>query len=122
MRRPAGARGEPRTPDGAGRAELRAGVRRPRGMRVGHGIDLIQASAGTGKTTTLGVLASAYRDAGYQVLGATPTARAARELEAVGVRSQTIAALALRLARDEPLAPDGRLVIVADENAMAGTT
>src|SRR3712207_8344619 len=30
----------------------------------GHGIDLIEAKAGTGKTTTLAVIADAYRDAG----------------------------------------------------------
>jgi hypothetical protein len=87
----------------------------------GHGIDLIQASAGTGKTTTLGVLAAAYRSAAYHVLGVTPTARAARELEAVGVPSVTIDALAARIDRREPLAPPGPLLLIADENAMAGS-
>ena len=67
------------------------------------------------------MLAAAYRGAGYQVIGATPTARAARELERVGVPSVTIDALAARIDRGEPLAPPGRLLVIADENAMAGS-
>jgi len=35
----------------------------------GHGVDVIEALAGTGKTHTAGVLADLYRKAGYEVLG-----------------------------------------------------
>jgi ABC-type molybdate transport system ATPase subunit len=46
----------------------------------GHGVEAVYALAGTGKTTMLASLAGCYRDAGYQVIGTAPTARAAREL------------------------------------------
>lgn len=44
----------------------------------GHGLDAVSALAGTGKTTTITALARAYESAGWRVIGATPTARAAR--------------------------------------------
>ena len=86
----------------------------------GHGIENLEALAGTGKTTVCGVLASAYTAGGYHVIGATPTARAARELAAVGVEADTIDAILTRLRNRPTLAPR-RLVILADENGMAGT-
>jgi superfamily I DNA/RNA helicase len=46
----------------------------------GHGIDTVQALAGTGKTTMIGAPAACYRQAGWRVIGAAPTERAAREL------------------------------------------
>jgi hypothetical protein len=86
----------------------------------GHGIENLEALAGTGKTTVCGVLASAYTAGGYHVIGATPTARAARELAAVGVEADTIDAILTRL-RNRPAPAQRRLVILADENGMAGT-
>jgi hypothetical protein len=46
----------------------------------GHGVQVIEALAGTGKAYTAGVLAYVYRRAGYEVLGVAPTGRAVREL------------------------------------------
>jgi ATP-dependent exoDNAse (exonuclease V) alpha subunit len=84
----------------------------------GNGVDMIQALAGTGKTTMMRTLADAYRRAGYDVFGTAPTARAARELRDVaGVPASTMHALARQL--------DGRLractVLLLDEAGMAGT-
>jgi hypothetical protein len=46
----------------------------------GHGVSVVQALAGTGKTYTAGVLRQVYEGAGYTVLGVAPTGRAVREL------------------------------------------
>ena len=80
----------------------------------------LEALAGTGKTTVCGVLAAAYEAGGYRVIGATPTARAARELADAGVQADTIDAILTRL-RNQPTRAPRRLVILADENGMAGT-
>ena len=64
----------------------------------GHGVSVIQALAGTGKTYTAGVLRQVYESAGYTVLGVAPTGRAARELtEEAGIPSRTLDRLLLDL-------------------------
>jgi conjugative relaxase-like TrwC/TraI family protein len=86
----------------------------------GHGVDIVTALAGTGKTTTVGALAAAYREAGWRVIGAAPTARAARQLrERGGIGADTIHALLGTLRRDGGL--DARSVLVLDEAGMAPT-
>ena len=50
----------------------------------GHGVETVEALAGTGKTFTAGLLAQAYAAGGYRVLGAAPTGRAVRELTRAG--------------------------------------
>jgi conjugative relaxase-like TrwC/TraI family protein len=52
----------------------------------GHGVSVIEALAGTGKTYTAGVLREVYEAAGTQVVGVAPTGRAARELTVTHVR------------------------------------
>ena len=85
----------------------------------GHAIENIEALAGAGKTTTAGVIASAYRAAGYHVIGATPTARAARELDQAGIPATTISRI---LANPDEHIPVGRPVVaIIDEAGMAGT-
>jgi hypothetical protein len=90
----------------------------------GRPVDLLDAAAGTGKTTTLGVLAEVYRGEGYEVVGLAPSARAARELSQAGVASRTIDSHLLKLQHEdrsvhaEQASP--RLVIV-DEAGMIGT-
>ncbi len=86
----------------------------------GHAIENLEARAGSGKTTVCGVIANAYRACGYHVIGATPTARAARELTDAGVPATTIDAILTRQ-RATPTPAPRRLVILADENGMAGT-
>src|SRR6185312_4251693 len=57
----------------------------------GHGVDVVEALAGTGKTYTAGVLRAVYEAAGYRVLGLAPTGRAARELtDEAGIVACTI--------------------------------
>jgi hypothetical protein len=86
----------------------------------GHGFDVVTALAGTGKTTMLGALAVAYRRAGWRVVGATPTARAARQLrEVAGIDADTIHSQLGRLARTGGL--DANTILIIDEAGMAPT-
>ena len=68
----------------------------------GSRVDTIEALAGTGKTTCAGALREVYEQAGYRVLGAAPTARAARELKerADIAESRTLDGWAVKLAAD----------------------
>jgi conjugative relaxase-like TrwC/TraI family protein len=86
----------------------------------GHGVQVIEALAGTGKTYTAGVLRHVYEAGGYQVAGVAPTGRAVRELaEEAGIASRTLAALIASLERGYTLPPGG--VVVLDEAGMAPT-
>jgi conjugative relaxase-like TrwC/TraI family protein len=89
--------------------------------KSGHGIENIEAMAGTGKTTVLGVIAEAYREAGHDVQGLAPSARAARELESVGIESRTHHSLVLALQRGYGLSTERPTVLLADEHSMTGT-
>ena len=89
-------------------------------IRSGRGVDAVQALAGTGKTTTLGAIAACYRQARYRVLGAAPTARAARQLrEAAGIPAATMHSLLAELERAGGFA--NRTVLLLDEAGMAPT-
>ncbi len=86
----------------------------------GRGIDAVRALAGTGKTTMIGALAACYQLAGWRVVGAAPTGRAARQLrELAGVPAGTMHALLGEVERAGgfPL----RTVLVIDEAGMAPT-
>jgi conjugative relaxase-like TrwC/TraI family protein len=87
----------------------------------GHGVQVIEALAGTGKTYTAGALRHVYQQAGYQVVGVAPTGRAVRELvEEAGIRrSQTLDSMLLALERGETVPAGG--VVVLDEAGMAPT-
>jgi conjugative relaxase-like TrwC/TraI family protein len=86
----------------------------------GRGVDAVQALAGTGKTTMLAALAGCYRQARYRVIGAAPTARAARQLrETVGVAATTMHSLLYEVGRAGGFA--GRTVLLIDEAGMAET-
>ena len=86
----------------------------------GNGVDTVQALAGTGKTTMLRALADAYRQAGYQVAGVAPTARAARELrDAAGIPAETLHAMTGGADRHGGLARG--VVLMIDEAGMAPT-
>jgi conjugative relaxase-like TrwC/TraI family protein len=76
--------------------------------------------AGSGKTLALRAFADAYRGIDVEVLGATPSGRAADELEAsTGIRSRTLHRLLLDTERDGGL--PHRCVLVVDEAGMAET-
>ncbi len=100
-------------------AEQAAAVRAVSGS--GHGVSVIQALAGTGKTYTAGVLRQVYESAGYTVLGVAPTGRAVRELaEEAGIPTRTLDRLLLDLEQlGDELPQNGVLVI--DEAGMAAT-
>ena len=87
----------------------------------GHGVEVVEALAGTGKTYTAGILRSVYEAAGYRVLGLAPTGRGARELtDEAGIAACTID----RALIDIEQLGDGfaeRTVIVLDEAGMAPT-
>jgi conjugative relaxase-like TrwC/TraI family protein len=85
-----------------------------------HGVTVIQALAGTGKTYTAAVLREIYESAGYQVLGVAPTGRAVRELaEEAGVPARTLDRLLNDLELGDEL-PRGS-VLILDEAGMAAT-
>jgi hypothetical protein len=87
----------------------------------GNGVDSVQALAGTGKTTMMRSLADAYGQSGFTVIGAAPTARAARELgEVAQIPSGTLHALVRRLERDSGFVGEGT-VLLLDEAGMAST-
>ena len=69
----------------------------------GHGVETVEALAGTGKTFTAGLLAQAYTAGGFRVLGTAPTGRAVRELtEQAGIgQAWTLTRLALDLDADD---------------------
>ena len=89
----------------------------------GHGVETVEALAGTGKTFTAGLLAQAYAAGGYRVLGAAPTGRAVRELsEQAGIgQAFTLTRLVLDLDTDRRGFGMGPAVLILDEAGMAST-
>ena len=89
----------------------------------GHGVETVEALAGTGKTFTAGLLAQAYGAGGYRVLGAAPTGRAVRELtEQAGIgHAFTLTRLALDLDGDGGGFGTDPAVLILDEAGMAST-
>jgi hypothetical protein len=89
----------------------------------GHGVDSVEALAGTGKTFTAGLLGRAYAQGGFRVLGTAPTARAVRELkEEAGItQAWTLTRLSLDLDADPSGFGTGAAVLILDEAGMAST-
>jgi hypothetical protein len=85
----------------------------------GNAIEVLIGRAGSGKTYTLAAVASAYRAAGWNTVGVSPSARAARELE-TGARipSFTVPRYDHHI-HDHPLTTN--TVVVVDEAGMCGT-
>lgn len=84
-------------------------------------VSVLIGPAGTGKTYTLAVVREAYEAAGYRLIGAAPSARAAAELGLdAGMDTHTLHALARRWDHGLDL-PDPTSVLVVDESAMAAT-
>jgi hypothetical protein len=87
----------------------------------GHGVTVIEALAGSGKTYTAGSLRRVYETAGYEVIGVAPTGRAARELsERAGIPSRTLDRLLVDLEQLGEQLPRG-CVVIFDEAGMAAT-
>ena len=89
----------------------------------GHGVESVEALAGTGKTFTAGLLAQAYAAGGFRVLGTAPTGRGVRELtEQAGIaQAWTLTRLALDLEADASGFGPGSAVLILDEAGMAST-
>jgi conjugative relaxase-like TrwC/TraI family protein len=88
----------------------------------GHGVELVNARAGTGKTFALDAARAAWQAAGYRVIGATLAAQAAKELsDGAGIESTTIRRLLLDL--EDPRLPGlgADTVLIVDEAGMVGT-
>jgi len=98
--------------------EQRDAVRRL--CRSGHGVAVLRAPAGTGKTFTLDAAREAWEQYGIDVVGCALSARAALELQdQAGIASLTIAVLRRRLQQGHELPCRG--VLVVDEAGMVGT-
>ena len=100
----------------------------------GDFLSVLTAPAGAGKTSTLGAAARAWQDAGYQVVGLAPSARAAAELGAATSGPTDTLAKWLhthdRTGHDTPAGTpgaagssglDARTVVIVDEASMAST-
>ncbi len=82
----------------------------------GLGVEVVVGKAGTGKTYTMNAVREVFQAANYRVIGACPTARAARELsDGAGIDSFTID----KLLAHGTIEPDH--VLVLDEASMVGT-
>jgi conjugative relaxase-like TrwC/TraI family protein len=123
-------------PAAAVRAELMAGLGPDQQAAVtrlttgGEFLIVLTAPAGAGKTTTLGAAAHIWQNAGFNVVGLAPSARAAAELgHSTGRNADTLAkwlhqqARLPRLPEPEQVAwaPNNRTVLVVDEASMAST-
>jgi hypothetical protein len=89
----------------------------------GHGVESVEALAGTGKTFTARLLAQAYAAGGFRVLGTAPTGRGVRELtEQAGIaRAWTLTRLVLDLDAHGGGFGAGPAVLLLDEAGMAST-
>jgi conjugative relaxase-like TrwC/TraI family protein len=90
-------------------------------LRSGDGVDVVVGKAGSGKTVALEAARVAWEEGGFTVTGAALAARAAAELaERSGITSDTVAALLVRLEREEAVFGP-KQILVLDEAAMVGT-
>jgi conjugative relaxase-like TrwC/TraI family protein len=89
----------------------------------GHGVESVEALAGTGKTFTASLLARTYEASGFRVLGTAPTARAVRELKAEAGITETSTLTRLMIDLDADPAGFGTrpAVLLVDEAGMAST-
>lgn len=86
------------------------------------GVVLIEAGAGTGKTTTAQALVDAAHRSGLKVVGLSPSWVAADELAAsTGIAAQAIARWRHDWAHDGGAPLDDRTLVILDEAGMVGT-
>jgi conjugative relaxase-like TrwC/TraI family protein len=87
-------------------------------------MDVVEALAGTGKTSSIGVIAEILEKHGVRVVGAGPTARARLELvESAGLREvYTLAKLKIELERGNMIFDRSRpMMLLIDEASFAAT-
>jgi Ti-type conjugative transfer relaxase TraA len=86
----------------------------------GHGVEVLRAPAGAGKTFALDAARAAWQRSGHEVVGCALSAQAARELrDQAGIETTTIAAMKHQLDHGYRLPEDG--VLIVDEAGMVGT-
>lgn len=92
-------------------------------LTSGAAVEVVQAPAGTGKTTALSAARLGWEAGGYRVVGSSTAARAARELADGGgiAESGTLARLLGDLEHDEHGGFAPRTVLVIDEAGMVGS-
>ena len=73
-------------------------------------------SSGAGKTTSMKVIVEQFREAGYEVIGVAPTAKAKQELESAGCDETITLASALLKQRDPE--EHGKRIYIVDESGM----
>ncbi|MBE7566831.1 MobF family relaxase [Acidithiobacillus sp. HP-11] len=76
----------------------------------------VVGSSGAGKTTSMKIIVEQYREAGYQVIGVAPTAKAKRELESAGCDETITLASALLKKRDAE--DTQKRIYITDESGM----
>lgn len=74
----------------------------------------IVGAAGAGKTTSMAVIVEQFRQAGYEVIGLAPSAKAAAELQSAGCATQTLESFL----RGKPTEAPGKILYVMDEAGM----
>jgi Ti-type conjugative transfer relaxase TraA len=85
---------------------------------TGDDLTLVVGRAGAGKTTAAATIAEAYRDAGYDVVGAALAGKAADTLQQeAGIHSRTLHSWEYSWGRGEETL-DRRIVLVIDEAGM----
>ena len=85
---------------------------------TGDDLALVVGRAGAGKTTAAATIAEAYRDAGYDVVGAALAGKAADTLQQeAGIHSRTLHSWEYSWGRGEETL-DRRIVLVIDEAGM----
>lgn len=87
----------------------------------GDGLEIVEGVAGAGKTFALAAAREAWEASGYQVIGCSLAARAAKHLQDdAGIPASTIDRLLNKLDRHQQRL-DRTTVVVVDEAAMVGT-
>ncbi|MYI69564.1 MAG: AAA family ATPase, partial [Boseongicola sp. SB0673_bin_14] len=101
-------------------AELNAGQREAAEAMLGPDrLTLVKGHAGTGKTTALRAVASAWQARGVEVLAGAPSGKATQELARIeGASAATLSAWESRWERGE--VPKGPFVFLMDEAGMVG--
>lgn len=90
--------------------------------QVADGVQVVDAAAGSGKTTALGAVVDAYLAGGSRVIGTTLSAKAAGVLaDQTGLATFTTARLLMDLAAGGPGALAPGTVVVVDEAGQVGS-
>jgi len=74
----------------------------------------IVGAAGAGKTTSMTVIVEQYRQAGYEVIGLAPSAKAAAELQSAGCQTLTLESFL----RSKPTDASRKVLYIIDEAGM----